>query len=329
MNKLSEYLTDDIKTAALSGHVRPDGDCVGSVLGLANYIRDNFNISVDTYLEPIPDMFKFLKGSELLIEEVTDTDKKYDLFISLDCADAHRLGKAYELFKKATHTLCIDHHQSNDGFAEVNDIRPHDSSTCEIIYTWMEPELISKETAECIYCGMVTDTGVFQYACTHSSTMRIAGELMEKGINYPWIVNHIFFEKTIEQQKILGIALDKAVLSEDGRIIYTVLSMADMKKANAKVKHLEGIAAGLRSTTGVNVSIFLQQTGSNSYKLSLRSDETCDVAVICEKYGGGGHNRAAGATINMPPEKFIPIVISEIRASFDRYDYSGLSSDGI
>ncbi len=318
MNKLSELINDDIETVGIAGHVRPDGDCVGSVLGMAEYLRKNFRLTVDTYLEPIPDMFKFLKGADQLIEEVKDKKKVYDLFISLDCAECHRLGDAALLLKAAKKSLCIDHHQSNSGFADINDIRPHDSSTCEIIYTWMDRELITKDIAECLYCGMVTDTGVFQYSCTHSSTMTAAGDLMDMGINYPWIVNRIFFEKSIEQQKILGIALEKAVLSSDGRIIYTILTLDDMKRANAKAKHLEGIASSLRSTKGVNVSIMIQQTGDMTYKLSLRSDESCDVAVICEKYGGGGHNRAAGATLNIPPEKAVEELTGYIREAFEK-----------
>ena len=206
MTNFDVYLAD-AKTVAIAGHVRPDGDCAGSCLATYNYIKNYFpHVKVDLYLEPIPNIFKFMKRSEEILSEWPD-DRKYDLFIAQDCGDAKRLGNAAKYFESAEHTICVDHHVSNQNFAEHNYIFPDASSTCELIFELLPDERIDREIAECIYTGMVHDTGVFQYSCTSRKTMEIAGKLIEKGINFPKIVDETFFTKTYNQNRIMGLAL--------------------------------------------------------------------------------------------------------------------------
>ena len=133
MTNFDVYLAD-AKTVAIAGHVRPDGDCAGSCLATYNYIKNYFpHVKVDLYLEPIPNIFKFMKRSEEILSEWPD-DRKYDLFIAQDCGDAKRLGNAAKYFESAEHTICVDHHVSNQNFAEHNYIFPDASSTCELIF---------------------------------------------------------------------------------------------------------------------------------------------------------------------------------------------------
>ena len=161
LNKVLE----NVSTIAIGGHVRPDGDCVGSCVGLGQYIRENYSDkTVDIYLKDIPESFHFLKGTETILESVDDEEKVYDLFISLDCGDTDRLEYSKTLFNKAKHTFCVDHHISNIGFADVNHIVPEASSTSELVYGLLDEEKISQNVAEALYLGIVQDTGVFQ--CT-------------------------------------------------------------------------------------------------------------------------------------------------------------------
>ena len=153
MTNFDVYLAD-AKTVAIAGHVRPDGDCAGSCLATYNYIKNYFpHVKVDLYLEPIPNIFKFMKRSEEILSEWPD-DRKYDLFIAQDCGDAKRLGNAAKYFESAVHTICVDHHVSNQNFAEHNYIFPDASSTCELIFELLPDERIDREIAECIYTGM-------------------------------------------------------------------------------------------------------------------------------------------------------------------------------
>ena len=138
-----------IASVAISGHVRPDGDCVGSTLAVYNYITTYFpEIQVELFLESIPDVFLFLKNADK-IQHAYEEDKVFDLFIVLDCGDEGRLGPFVKCFDAAKHTLCIDHHVSNQAFAEDNYIVPDASSTCELVFNMMEPDKITKEIAEC------------------------------------------------------------------------------------------------------------------------------------------------------------------------------------
>ncbi len=312
MENLASQL-EQVKTVAIAGHVRPDGDCAGSCLATYNYIKTWYpDIQVDLYLEPIPNIFKFLKNAEQ-IHNSCESDQKYDLCIVQDCGDAGRLGNAVKYFETAKKTVCIDHHVSNDSFADENYIFPEASSTSELIFELLEEERITREIAECIYVGMVHDTGVFQYSCTSAKTMNIAGKLMEKGINFTKIVDDTFYTKTFEQNKILGQALLNSELYLEGACIATAVSKAEMEQYHVLPKHLDGIVSQLRVTKDVEAAIFLYENEDGTWKVSMRSNEKVDVAAIAVKHQGGGHVRAAGATMAGTPEEIIRVLCKEIK----------------
>ncbi len=296
MNNLDSQL-EGVRTVAIAGHIRPDGDCVGSCLATYNYIKTYYpKIETVVYLEPIPNIFKFMARSEEIVHDC-GKDVAYDLFISQDCGDLGRLGAAAKYFETAKRTICIDHHVSNQSFADENYIFPDASSTSELIFDLLDTEKITKEIAECIYTGIVHDTGLFQYSCTSAKTMNAAGALMQKGIDYSGIVDRTFFEKTYEQNRILGHALEKSRLHLDGRCISTIITCREMEEYQVMPKHLEGIVSQLRSTKGVDTAIFIYENGDGSCKVSMRSAALVDVAAIAVAHGGGGHVRAAGITM--------------------------------
>lgn len=311
MTNFDVYLAD-ADTVAIAGHVRPDGDCVGSCLATYNYIRTYFpHVKADLYLEPIPNIFKFLKNSEEIKNECPD-DRSYDLFIAQDCGDANRLGMAAKYFESAKHTICVDHHVSNQNFAEHNYIFPDASSTCELIFELLPEERIDRDIAECIYTGMVHDTGVFQYSCTSRKTMEIAGRLMERGINFSKIVEETFFTKTYNQNRIMGLALQKSKLHFDGKCISSVITKKEMEEYDVLPKHLDGIVSQMRSTKDVEVAIFLYELEDGEFKVSTRSREYVDLSVIAVKFGGGGHVRAAGFSMSGDPDSIIEQILCEV-----------------
>lgn len=298
MKKISEEL-QDARTVAIAGHVRPDGDCVGSCMAMKGYLEDNFKQleAVDVYLEEFPDSFRILRGTDQ-IHCSCAKDRAYDLFIALDCADMARLGDAVRYFQTASRTLCYDHHISNPGFAEKNYIFPDSSSTAEVIYHAMEDDKITRETAEAIYMGLVHDTGIFQYACTTPETLEIAANLLRKGIDGNYISDTTFSEKTYVQNQILGRALLESILVLDGTCIVSGIRRKDMTFYGAKATDLDGIVSQLRLTKGVETAIFLHEMDTQTYKVSLRSKSRVDVSVIASRFGGGGHVRAAGCTMH-------------------------------
>lgn len=301
LNNSMKIVLNDIlkgkKRVALGGHVRPDGDCVGSCMGLYHYLKEQYpEIGTDVYLEEVPEAYRMIKDTDEVKTQITDGDV-YDLFICLDCGDMQRLGFSMPLFENAKETLCVDHHISNDAFADNNYVVPEASSTSELIYTLLDAEKISCASAEALYMGIVHDTGVFQYSCTSPETMEIAADLMRKGINGSEIIDKTYFEKTYIQNQILGRALLESMLIMDKKCIVSVIRQKSMKFFQAKPSDLEGIVSQLRQTKGVEVAIFLHEISPQKFKVSLRSKGKVDVSEIAKYFGGGGHVRAAGVTM--------------------------------
>lgn len=308
-------LTSAVKkanTIAISGHIRPDGDCVGSCMGLYLYLKEMFpQKEVTVYLEEIPNTLKFMKGTDAIVHEAED--KVYDLYIALDCGDLGRLGFASPMFEKAKHTFLVDHHLSNQSFADENVIHPDASSTSELIFDLLDYEKISREVAECLYTGMVHDTGVFRYTCTHPSTMRAAAALMEKGIDFSDIITKTFDEKTHLQNQVLGKCLMDSELYLNGACIFAYITKEEMDAFPVLPKHLDGIVSQLKLTKGVEVAMFAYELEDGVFKVSLRSTEAVDVSKIAGKFCGGGHARAAGCTLKGEIMGNLPAVLDEIK----------------
>lgn len=292
-----EQELQNIRTVAIAGHVRPDGDSTGACIGLWNYIRDHFpQIQADIWLEKPDEKFSLLDGYEA-IRQAGEEKEAYDLFVAVDCASYDRLGDAKTYFDGAKKTVCVDHHISNPGFAEVNVIDADASSTCEVLCRMMDPEKISVRTAAALYTGIAHDTGVFQYSCTSPDTMRMAAMLMEKGIDYTTILEETFYKKTYRQNQILGKALLESMRILDGRGIVSVVRRKELVFFGVTPIDLDGIVSQLKMTEGVEVAIFLYETDNLEYKVSLRSRNTVDVSEVASYFGGGGHVRAAGVTM--------------------------------
>lgn len=301
-----------VGSVAIAGHVKPDGDCVGSCLALYGYIKENYgNLAVDIYLEPIPPIFYFMKYAKD-VQSSCQADRVYDLFIAADCGDTGRLGGAKKYFDSAKRTLCIDHHISNQGFADVNIIDPKISSTCELLFGLMEEEKVSLETASCIYTGLVHDTGMFQYASTTSKTMALAGKLMDMGVPFTRIATETFYERTFLQNKILGQTLLNSRLLLEGRCVMTVLTLEEFEQYQAEPKELEGVVSQMRTTKGVEVAVLIYETKKDAWKVSMRSNQRVDVSKIAEVFGGGGHVRAAGCQFSGDLDENVGRIVSLI-----------------
>ena len=285
------------QTIAISGHMNPDGDCIGSCLGLYTYIVEQYpEKEVTLFLEPVQDKFSFLKYADQITQE-KKIDGPYDLFFSLDCSDTDRLHNFKGYFEEAKYKICVDHHFTNEGFGDLRFIVPDASSTCEVLFDMFDWDKISLECAQDLYMGIVHVTGVFKHTNTTRKTMETAGALLEKGIHSEDIIDRTFYKKSYVQNQILGRALVESILLLDGRIIVGRVRQKDMEFYGAIPADLDGIVSQLRVTDGVEVAIFLYETGNHQYKVSLRSNGPVDVSAVCAYFGGGGHVKAAGCTM--------------------------------
>lgn len=316
---------EQAKRIAIGGHIRPDGDCVGSCMGLYHYIREQFpEKQVQVYLGEFPDSFRLLEGVEQFIKPVkqqmeeAEEGQAWDLFVALDSSNLERLEFA-PVFQKAVRTVCIDHHITNEGYAMMNLVFTS-SSTAEAIYDVIqgrnekgEEMPVSKAAAEALYMGIVHDTGVFKHSCTTRHTMEVAGALMERGVDTSRMIDDTFYRKSYVQNQILGQALLNSVLWEQGSVISTAVFATDFEKYHAGKTDLDGIVDQLRITRGVEVAVFAYETEEDSFKFSMRSNSKVDVSTIAMQFGGGGHVRAAGCTISGTYEKGLQQLLEEIR----------------
>lgn len=294
---------------AIGGHVRPDGDCVGSCLALQQYLKKKYpEKTVDVYLEQPSSVFAYLKGYDEIHTEASE--ENYDLFLALDSSSLDRLDFTQRMFQNAKKTLCIDHHISNTYYAGKTLVFPELSSTSEVVYEMLlsqakgegmtEGEFagsLGQDIAAAFYTGIVHDTGVFKYSNTSGRTMRIAAWLMETGIPFSEIIDRSFYQKTYVQTQILGRCLMESIRVMDGRVIFSALTQEVMEFYGAKSGDLDGIIDQLRIIKGVEVAILIHEASVQEYKVSMRSNGAVDVQKVAVYFGGGGHVKAAGCTM--------------------------------
>ena len=284
------------KRIGISGHIRPDGDCVGSCLALYQYLHKCMpEAEVKVFLEKPADIFREIKGFDLIDSEFGN-QASFDVYFALDCGQ-DRLGGAEPYFAQAAKRINIDHHVSNSGCGDVNYIMPQVGSTCELIYDLIDLDKLDKDMAMAIYIGMIHDTGVFQYSNTTPATLEKAAKLISYGFDFPRLIEETFYQKTYLQSQIMGRALMESVRFMDGQCIVSVIDRKTMDFYQVDSKDLEGIVNQLRNIKGVHCAIFMYETAPLEYKVSLRSDEKVDVAKVASHFGGGGHVRAAGCSM--------------------------------
>lgn len=317
MNELMKQI-QEAKKIAIAGHIRPDGDCVGSCCALYNYIKHNICLDekqLVVYMEGIAPQFYLLEGLSEFTTDVTAL-QDCDLFISLDCASIDRLGKAEEFFLKADRTILVDHHISNTAYAQIGIVDAEASSTCEVLFEQMEAEKISLACAYALYLGIVHDTGVFKHSNTKRRTMEIAGILLEKGVSSSKVIDGTFFEKSFLQTKLLGRCLTDSMLYLEGRVIVSVVSLELKKQFGAVSSDFDGVIDNLRVTRGVEVAVLITEEEEEKCKVSMRSNHDVNVSAIAQNFGGGGHVKAAGCTMTGSADEIREKILTAVSEQF-------------
>lgn len=284
------------KRIGISGHIRPDGDCVGACLALSLYLKKMMEeAEVKVFLEEPSSVFESLKGFEEIDSSFPD-EEPFDVFFVVDTVP-DRIGEAEKYFLQAKKRINIDHHITNPGAGDVNYVMPAIGSASELIYDLAEHDLLDQDMALCIYTGMIHDTGVFQYSNTNPDTLRKAADLISFGFDFPALIQETFYQKNYVQAQICGRALMESIRFMDGRCIVSVIDRKTMEFYGATPKDFEGIVNQLRNIKGISCAIFMYETDTLEYKVSLRTDERVDASRVAAFFGGGGHMRAAGCTM--------------------------------
>ena len=284
---------------AVTSHVQPDGDNVGSSLALCLALKKQGKETTFVIDDNIPEVYRYLKGAREVERLFSFEDLDYDLVIAMDCGDLERLGKVKQLAEK-TRLINIDHHISNTKFAEINLVEENASATAEITYKLIKSMgiFIDKDIAECIYTGIVTDTGMFQYSNTSEETHSIAAELIIAGVSPSDIFKKVYQNSPKEKVLLMKEALKSLEFFNDDMVTCISISKSQIDNIAKEDLDTEGIVNLARDIEGVEVAVFFKERESNIVKASLRSKSYVDVCIIAKDFGGGGHIRAAGCTIS-------------------------------
>ena len=294
------------KTIVVLTHESPDGDAISSSLSVFHALQQ-YGKNVDVVIPEHAKDFDFLPGADKILN--TGKEEQYDLAISVDCTDLKRLAGGKEYFETAKKTVEIDHHSVNAMFADYNYVDPVSPSCCQVLIAMFEyyGVEITKEIANCILTGMITDTGGFQWGGVTPETFEFAAELIRKGAKIKEICRKALRNKTKAHCKLERLVYDRLEFYENDKIAISYITIEDNQNTGAKLGDEEGLTEMLRDIEGVEVAVLLKEKeGKNGYKASLRSHETINVSEICLLLGGGGHPGAAGC--------FIPGTLEQAKA---------------
>lgn len=300
------------ETIVILTHESPDGDALGSSLAM-KFMVEEFGKEADVIIPEYSRMFNFLPAAE---EIRTDSEiQKYDLAISVDCANFKRMAKN-EYFEKAKKTIVIDHHGSNNMYGDLNYVNPVSPACCEILAGMAEyfGIKISKDIGTCIMTGIITDTGGFRHLGITPDTFEYTAELIRLGVDIPDIYKRTLRTKTKANFELTKRVIDRMELLEDGKVSFTYITSQDELEVGAEPGDHEGLVDIGKDIEGVKVSIFIRQKDNEElYKVSLRSEDDINVSDICFVFGGGGHARAAGALVQGNVEQVKEKLMKEIK----------------
>lgn len=299
-------------------HESPDGDTLGSSLALFHALRKLNKSAEVVCCDPVPKNYLFLPG----IEEVRlpQDAKRYPNVIAVDCADKLRMGCAGIFFKDAKSSVNIDHHGTNDHYAELNDVSPECAATGERMYHLLALLIGELDTtiATCLYTALMTDTGNFSYSNTTPDTLHTAAELLAYHVDHATLNRKIYRSSPFYKVKLQGKAIANMELFCEGKLAVTVLTQADMESCGATSEDTEGIVDIVRDIDTVEVAMFFKESSKGGYRVSLRSKEYVDVSVIAMAEGGGGHVHAAGCSIKDDFEKGYQRLLSAAKEALSK-----------
>lgn len=297
-------LISNSSSIALLIHISPDGDAVGSSIALMHAL-EGMGKRVDIYCQDqAPRVFNFLDGIHR-IRKPGDIQKKYDLAISLDCSDRERMGTCSAIMDKADNSANIDHHLSNTMYADINIVDDKASATGEMVVELISLLIntIDKKIAQALYTAIVSDTGGFSFSNTTAKTHRAVALLIEAGVDVNDISTRLFKNHSIEWIRLLGETINSLEIHHNGKVAVMNITRQMLSNTGADEEQTSGIIQYAKDIYGVELAIVLREIDNSTTKASLRSQSLIDVSQLALKFGGGGHKRASGCTINMPIAK--------------------------
>lgn len=311
-----EHIKEEIEKAkdvVILAHENPDGDAVGSALAMYLTLK-KMKKKVDVIIPECPRTFTFLPGADQIKTE--GKQEPYDLAISVDVTGVKRMNGFSHYFESANTKIQIDHHGSNEMFADYNFVNPVAPACAQILITVIE-ELgveINKEIGTCLLTGIITDTGGFKYEGVSAETFEFASWLLAKGVNVSEIYKRVLQVKTRANFELRKLIIERMDFLCNDKVTFTYITAEDMKKVNAMSGDHEGLVEVGRDIEGVEVSVFAREVeGEDACRVSLRSNQYVNVSDVAIPFHGGGHMRAAGCTIQGDINTVKEKIINEVK----------------
>lgn len=319
LKKLSEIskIIKQSKTFFIAGHVKPDGDSLGSALALCSMLKRLGKKATVYCADDVPEMLGFLYGAKS-IKKTAPKNAFYDCAIILESVNFSRMGDIISP-EQAKKIINIDHHSIFTDFGDVNYIVPESSSTAELILKIFEYMKIkpTKNEADSMYTGLVTDTGRFQHLNANPDSHIAAVKLIKYGVSPNEIFHKIYANSSLAGLQLLGFALSGLKTAFDGKMAYTSITKDMLKKSGAKEDETEGIVNYGMMIKGVQVSCLFKEVDKNTTKISFRSVKGFNVLGVVKKCGGGGHKNAAGCTLKENLNSSLKIISNAFKEKFD------------
>jgi phosphoesterase RecJ-like protein len=316
LRRAGEALSE-AEDVALACHVNPDADALGSMLGLSNFLRARGASTVCSFPnEPleVPRWAASLPGVDRLVPP-GDFPPEPAAMVTCDCASFDRLERLGGPASRAGELIWIDHHRSNDGSGTIRLVDPDASSTCELVFRLIEAMggPIDRDVAVCLYAGLVTDTGRFQYQATTPETLRIAARLREHDFDHAALVRALYEDNDPSFLRLLGTALRRMTEIPEADVVWTYITQADLAEAGVGPAETDDLIDVVRTARDVDVAAVLKQQRDGRFKVSVRSRGGHDLAAVAAAFGGGGHRLAAGYTSEHGPEGTIEQLVAALR----------------
>jgi phosphoesterase RecJ-like protein len=291
---------EEATSVALACHVNPDADAIGSMLGLSNFLRSKGKQTICSFPnEPFdpPRWAAMLPGADELVPP-KDFPKEPEVMVTCDVASMDRLASLAPVAGRARTLIWIDHHVSNEGLGTIPLIDPRASSTCEMVWRLVRAigGDVPIETAICLYAGLVTDTGRFQYEAVTPQTLRLGAELREYPFEHTRLVQALYEDNGVDYLRLLGVALERIAVEPDADLVWSYLTQADLADAGIHPNETDDLIDVVRTAREADVTAVVKQQRDGRFKVSLRSKGGHDVASVASAFGGGGHRLAAGYT---------------------------------
>jgi phosphoesterase RecJ-like protein len=316
IQKIAKIVRDEDRFLLVT-HVNPDGDAVGSLLGLHLALKEMGKKSWPVAGEQFPELYDFLPGRDSLVTNVSLLNDPPNWIVSLDVASEERISGDITRFRDRAQLVNIDHHPTNPGFGDLNFLVPSATSTAELVYKVIKEAgcKLSADVGKCLYAGLVTDTGCFRFSGVNSETLLLGAEMLGAGFDSFEVTRYLYEEYPLRRLRLEQLVFERIEILVGGRLVLSTLYHTDFEGLGAHMSESENLVNRLRECRGVEVGALITEMPDKVMRMSFRSKGSVDVSAVAKSIGGGGHRHAAGARSTLPLPQLKKKIVQAVEAA--------------